>query len=158
VLGSWRKWCALLCVCNFVPHVDGWHGRQMATLCQGLLVSFLARLASACGCCGISIAGTCLGWLVHMSCAGRAGLKAQHLHRCTATGMDGYKMDGKSLVVRIAGQKDNRGPRGSYGGVGHDHGHGDDRIGALRGPHGTMHPGGSGAPPPPPGACACAAC
>jgi hypothetical protein len=75
------------------------------------------------------------------------------LHR-TATGMDGYKMDGKSLVVRIAGQKDNRGPRGSYGGRdGHGDGHGNDRVGALRGPHGTMHAGGGPPQPPPPGTC-----
>jgi hypothetical protein len=63
-------------------------------------------------------------------------------------------MDGKSLVVRIAGQKDNRGPRGSYGGRdGHGDGHGNDRVGALRGPHGTMHAGGGPPQPPPPGTC-----
>jgi hypothetical protein len=64
-------------------------------------------------------------------------------------------MDGKSLVVRIAGQKDNRGPRGSF--QGHGDGGGDgDRVGALRGPHGTFQAGSGAAPPPPPGGCCCA--
>ncbi len=61
-------------------------------------------------------------------------------------GMDGYKLDGKTLTVRTAGAKDERPPRG-------------DRMGAVRGPHGGFGgppgygpPGGFGGPPPgPPG-------
>lgn len=106
-------------------------------------------------------------WLLQLAChcflslpnPALASFTAAAAH-ANAPGMDGYKMDGKSLIVRIAGQKDDRGPRsstGSYRGGGHGDGGGEgDRMGALRGPHGTLHMGGAPQPPPPGGSsCVC---
>lgn len=65
---------------------------------------------------------------------------------CRCAGMDGYRMDGKALTVRIAGQKD---PPRTRSGRGDNEG-GEDRVGQLRGPHGVMYAP-PGAPPVPPG-------
>lgn len=66
-------------------------------------------------------------------------------------GMDGYRLEGKNLIVRTAGAKDERAPRREGPGMGGPPPR--DREGAIRGPGGVLGHGHGppGMPPLPPG-------
>ncbi|KAI8467432.1 MAG: hypothetical protein J3K34DRAFT_370317, partial [Monoraphidium minutum] len=77
------------------------------------------------------------------------GFANKEMAQAAKFGLDGYKLDGKNLVVRTAGAKDERPPRGGPMGGGGPPPH--DRQGSIRGPMGAFPPlpPGAGGPPPP---------